>query len=367
MNILILMKLSDKTMRYHVYPVSKLNNVEEISIVRDNPGLPIPKVKYYCPPPKILIFPIISFIYKQLLLIILSVYKNPDIILGFLLFPHGLILLLTGIFTHKKTAIVLIAGPLEVYEFGTSPIGKYPYNEPLPPLKKKEKVVIKVLNLFNHIIVAGSFTKNFLTINGISGKKIFIIPYSIDKNENVISNNKIYDLIYIGRIEPVKHVETLIYITQKLIAHYNNIKVVIIGDGSQLNNIYNLSVKLHLKKHILFTGHVQNVNSYLNESKIFIHTSERDTGPFTVLEAMQHGLPIISSKCGDMVNDIIINGFNGFLIEGYNDVDSYINKICLLLSNKSIYSIISNNSKRTSGKLTHYNISKYWSKLFNKG
>ena len=49
MNLLITMKLSDRSVWNHIYPVANLNRIRKITLVRDTSGVPIPKVTYITP------------------------------------------------------------------------------------------------------------------------------------------------------------------------------------------------------------------------------------------------------------------------------------------------------------------------------
>jgi len=366
MDILLNMKLSNKTMLYHLIPLINNKKIKHIYVVRDEPGFKLNKVIYYCPPHYVLNCNFLKFIYKQFLLISLGLFLRPDLILAYLLFPHGLMALISGLITSIKTAVVLIAGPVELYAPGDSPISIYSYTKKLPDLSIGSKIILQILNLFTYVIVAGSFTKNFLLDNGINSKKIFKIPYSIhDHKDHVIDSSKLYDLIYIGRLAKVKHVDNLLFLSKKLIKKWPSIKILILGDGPEMERLSDLSSHLGLRNNVQFKGHVSNIDPYLSKSKIFIHMSERDTGPFTVLEALKFGVPIISSKCGDMVNEVVINNYNGFLINSFSNLDAYEDAILHLLFNDDVYSKMALNSLNMFKKYTHEKIALLWDEFLS--
>lgn len=365
--ILITMKLSDKSLKYHIYPATLCSNCKEILIVRDKKGPEMAKVKYLCPPLWILKFRFATFIYKFFLLISLSIREKPSLILGFLLYPHGILALLVGKLTCRKAAVYLIAGPVELYKFAGSPIEKYSYVNKLPDLSIIGKLNLNTLKNYEIILVAGSLTKKFLLEKGISEKIIKVIPYAIiDNRFRQIQMKKEFDLIYVGRLTAVKHNDIILRVTYRLkyIFGISNIKTAIVGNGQLFTNLKKLSKELKIENNVKFLGFQENIAHWLNLSKLSILTSERETGPFSILESMMCGVPVISSRCSDTVIDLLKNHENGIIINKYNDVQSYTVEIIKLLKNPSLLNKYSNNAIHSVNKIKIANIQKLWNKIF---
>jgi glycosyltransferase involved in cell wall biosynthesis len=354
MNILVTMGLSDRTVLSHIYPLSLADEVNNIFIVRNTKGPEIEKVKYYCPPKWSLRFLPLTYVFKFLLLIFLSIKKNVSFIHSYLLFPHGYLALFAAKLTRKKAGVSLLAGPVEFYSFGGSPIGKYAYTKPLPKLHMIGKFSQKIINFFDIIVTAGSFSRNFLLDKGIAANKVTIIPYFVfGKDLKQINTEKKYDLIYVGRLVKVKHIENILYISEKLIHFYSfmKLKVAIVGDGPCSNELKNISEQLNIKTNIDFLGHVEDVGLFFSKSKLSIITSERETGPFSAIESMMCGVPVISSACGDTVNDIVTNGYNGHLIKNHGSIEDFAKQIRDLLKNPSKIDTYSENAIKTAQKI----------------
>ncbi len=88
----------------------------------------------------------------------------------------------------------------------------------------------------------------------------------------------------------------------------------------------NLNIKLHGP---LYDN--EKVKIFL-ESDIFIHPTLNDTFPLVILEAMQFGLPVISTIQG-AIPEIIENNITGFLVKE-NDSESLSNKIQYLIEHE---------------------------------
>ncbi len=71
------------------------------------------------------------------------------------------------------------------------------------------------------------------------------------------------------------------------------------------------------------------------QADVFVLPTRNDCFPLTILEAMQHSLPVISTHQGG-IPDIIESGINGFLIEKNNDSGALAEKIEYLILNPSV-------------------------------
>jgi len=369
MKLVIAMKLSDRNLMYHIFPLSKLENIDKIIIIRDTEGPNIKKVEYISPPMWMLKCPPFAFFFKMIKLINCLLKENPLMVHSYLLFPHGILALIAAKLTGRKAGIHLIAGPVELYTLGSSPEKKYSYTDTLPPINSIGKILLKLVNLFDIIIVAGSFTKNFLLDKGISIQKIFYIPYTIiDENCHPLTIPKIYDLIYLGRLAKVKHIEVSIYVVKKLVDDYGleKIKFCIVGDGPCRKRLEDLTDKLNLRENIKFLGYQSDIATYFAKSKLSIITSERETGPLTAIESMMCGVPVISSRCGDTVNDLIRDGIDGYLINNYEDYDEYAKRIAYLLFNDTIRLSFSENAKDSPNIFNADETVTFWNLVINE-
>jgi glycosyltransferase involved in cell wall biosynthesis len=291
-------------------------------------------------------------------MIYLSIHEKPAFIQGYLLFPHALMAFFVGKLTCRKIGISLLAGPVELYAIG-SPIGAYSYCNSLPNLNTKAKMFSYVLTKSDFITVTGSYTKDFLISIGIDENKIFVLPHVIDNRFESKDVDKEYDLIYVGRLAKVKHVDILLKAVQLAKNEYPDINAVIVGDGECRSALENISNNLGLSENIYFAGYQTNVWDWYNKAKISVLTSEREGFPYSVVESLSCGLPVISSDCGD-VNDLIKTGYNGFVVKRYADYESFAFNISNILRNKAMLKIYSNNGIKSTKCIHAKNISLTW-------
>jgi glycosyltransferase involved in cell wall biosynthesis len=153
---------------------------------------------------------------------------------------------------------------------------------------------------------------------------------------------KEYDLIFIGRLVRVKHVETIIRAVSVVKDTLPSIKLAIVGDGEERTMLEELTRSLGLSDHIDFAGYQANTWEWYNRGKISLLTSEREGFPYTVIESLRCGVPVIVSKCGD-VTDIVKDSYNGRIIPDYQDYHAYAEAIIGLIQNPALLDSYSKN------------------------
>lgn len=79
-----------------------------------------------------------------------------------------------------------------------------------------------------------------------------------------------------------------------------DIKLLLIGDGEDLNKIKKEVEKMGIKKDVLFTGTRSDVNDLMQAMDVFVFPSQYEGLPLTMIEAQASGLPcVISNRVPD--------------------------------------------------------------------
>lgn len=83
------------------------------------------------------------------------------------------------------------------------------------------------------------------------------------------------------------------------------------------NELQNIINKAGFSEKIIFTNYINNIPSFLSEVNLLVHTTHHEPFGRVFIDAMAAKLPIISYNSGG-ARDIIIDGFNGRLVETGN-------------------------------------------------
>jgi glycosyltransferase involved in cell wall biosynthesis len=152
-------------------------------------------------------------------------------------------------------------------------------------------------------------------------KKQKIDPY-FEKNQFIVA---------IGRLTKQKNFKFLINCFQKLTNSQPNLKLVILGDGEEMQNLKRLINTKNLENNIFLLGHLQNVFNYLSRAKLFILSSLWEDPGWVLLEAAASNTLILSSDCKNGPSEIIDNNNAGQLYKVDNEQD-FINKFNQIMS-----------------------------------
>ena len=142
-------------------------------------------------------------------------------------------------------------------------------------------------------------------------KKEKIDPY-FEKNEFIVA---------IGRLTKQKNFKFLINCFQRLVVLVPNLKLVIIGDGEEMQNLKKLILTKKLEGNVFLLGHKQNVFNYLSHAKFFILSSLWEDPGWVLLEAAASNTLILSSDCKNGPSEIIDNNKAGQLFKVDNKQD----------------------------------------------
>ncbi len=150
-------------------------------------------------------------------------------------------------------------------------------------------------------------------------------------------------LINIGRFAIYKNQQFLIGIAQELRDRKIEFEMNLFGLGAEKEKIQLLVNNLDLQKSVFLRGNVDNVEQWLNEGHIYLHSAYYEPFGLVLLEAMASGLPCIILN-GKGNADLVLNGKNGYIFEEQNP-HLFADKIEQLRTDASLYSELSKNAQ----------------------
>ncbi|MGB9857720.1 MAG: glycosyltransferase family 4 protein [Dictyoglomaceae bacterium] len=166
------------------------------------------------------------------------------------------------------------------------------------------------------VICVSDYDKKLLIKMGLSEKKIVLIHNGISevlevKDLPIKINGFIIGTI--ARLAKSKGINYLISAFSILEKKYNNIKLVIIGDGEERENLERLAKKLKVENKVYFLGSIPNARYYIKNFQIFVLPSLFEFLSISILEALSSKVPVIATRVGG-TPEIIKNGDSGILV-----------------------------------------------------
>lgn len=143
----------------------------------------------------------------------------------------------------------------------------------------------------------------------------------------------------------------------------NCFRLLLIGDGSQKEELKTKADMLNLTDNIIFTGCVEHsqIRNYYHASDIFVFASRSETQGIVLLEAMAASLPVVAVKSSG-VEDVMTDGWNGYITE--TDVAEWERKLEIVIDNTDVLEWMKQNSIKRAREYLASNIAKKVEKLY---
>ena len=184
-----------------------------------------------------------------------------------------------------------------------------------------------VLRMAGKTIAVSEAIKEDLIRHGVKEDRIEVITNAVNAPMNAREmkavrlerravmnlSPKDFAVCYIGRLSAEKGLKHLITALSMIEAGAEHVKLVIIGDGPQKQELKELAEKHRVGERVVFAGFQSDVEAWIPAMDAFILPSLTEGTPMALLEAMAYGLPSIASAVGG-VPDIIDSGVNGILV-----------------------------------------------------
>lgn len=190
-------------------------------------------------------------------------------------------------------------------------------------------------------------------------RNIYIVPTGIEvekfykENSNRLLINKKREklgldvddfvILFVGRIGTEKNLDLLLSSMKSLIGVTDKIKLLVVGDGPDLDYYKNYTIKNGIEKNVIFAGKVpwDEITEYYWCSDIFATASQTETQGLTVIEAMAAGLAVVCIK-DESFTDTVVNDLNGLI---FNNRREYKRAIISLYSDRKLLKRLSNQAR----------------------
>jgi glycosyltransferase involved in cell wall biosynthesis len=184
-------------------------------------------------------------------------------------------------------------------------------------------------NVINKLLLNFSLSKaNFVCSTSVfmanetkkyTTKQIEITPFGVNTDIfKVMSLPKSNDVTVFGVVKSLSDrygFSDLFKSFSILSRKYENIELVVVGDGECREKYENQIQNLGIQDKVRMVGRVQNedVPKYLNEMDIFVLPSIEDSFGVAAVEAMACGTPVIVSDAGGL-QEVVIEGETGYIV-----------------------------------------------------
>lgn len=241
-------------------------------------------------------------------------------------------------------------------------VGKHPSYKPAVTFSINESDIVTS--------VSDSLKEDTLNFFNVK-KEIHVVPNFIDFSfydyqepcSKVFAPNGEKIITHISNFRPVKRVADVVKVFSKLCKELDA-KLLMIGDGPDLENVEKMVDELGLSEKVLFLGKTKDVERILCMSDLFILPSETESFGLAALEAMAAKTPVISTNTGGLP-EVNIHGVTGFLTD-VGDVEKMASYACDILLKEEILAEFKQNAYSRAKEFDIEAIVPMYEELYNK-
>ena len=247
---------------------------------------------------------ILTFIKRFIKTIKMKKVLKPDIVFSFGMYLNYLNILTNYVVKHKSETIVGIRS----YDWLTEPflnskIDRWIMNHADKINSVSKKIAEDAEEIWNIPLTKNIVIYNPYDLNYINKKAMEKI------DDFIFDKNKFY-IITMGRLADQKGFNNLIRAISSVVKKYNNIELLILGNGDRKGQIENMIHSYNLEGNIKLLGGKKNPYKYVKKSNLYVLSSLTEGFPNALSEAMCIGTPIVSVNCKSGPSEILFNDNN---------------------------------------------------------
>lgn len=234
--------------------------------------------------------------------------------------------------------------------------------------KKHPKAVHWVLNSADLVVTPSPFLQTGLNIFR-SDIKLILNP--IDLSSTIFRIRKKADpkIIWVRAFHEVYNPSLAVKVIGILRSEFPGLSLVMVGpdkgDGS-MKHLLNVMHEFGVDKHIRIVGGKEHteIPTWLDKADIFINTTNYDTAPRSLLEAMGNGLCVVSTNVGG-IPYIVDNGLEGLLVPP-DQPEAMAAAIRQILNSPVLAEKLSVNARKKAEKYDWSHILPQWENLLSE-
>lgn len=190
-------------------------------------------------------------------------------------------------------------------------------------------------------------------------RNVYIVPTGIEVEKFYLENNKKlginakrkelgiakddFVILFVGRVASEKNVELLLTSMRFIVNNCPKTKLLIVGDGPELEKYKKFVKKQQLENNVIFTGKVkwEIIQHYYLISDVFVTASTTETQGLTVIEAMAASLPVVCIN-DESFSQSVIDNLNGLI---FKNKRGYKNAILTLYKDRELLDRLSKQAR----------------------
>ena len=235
---------------------------------------------------------------RILTFVVVAVRRRPEVIGGFHLIFSGLIAILLSRVLGARSIYFCFDGPAEVVR-------------PSASSQRLETALTQAVSFADVVVTMGSSAAEYMKQRA-APKLVVVNPGGVHQPQPE-AVEKTHDLIFLGRLVPVKNLAAQIEAVSLLRGQGNSLTLAIVGDGECLEPLQQLVRARGVQDHVSFAGRQSETVRWLRSARVFVLSSYSEGLALSLMEALAAGIPAVVPNVGDLT-DLVKDGYNGVVL-----------------------------------------------------
>jgi glycosyltransferase involved in cell wall biosynthesis len=172
-------------------------------------------------------------------------------------------------------------------------------------------------------------------------------------------------ILFFGRFdEKVKNFNLMLeaFFISKLFLQ--GFQLFLMGDGPDLNKIQDSITGFQLEGYVTILPFNSNPFDIVQNARFTVLTSHYEGFPMSIVESLALGTPVVAVDCNSGPREIVIDEYNGLLVENYN-VKNLAAAFNRMIADRELYNICKENAAKSVAHLSLETISKQWESILH--
>ena len=208
-------------------------------------------------------------------------------------------------------------------------------------LDKVDGVIVTTFSTFERV------NKFFSRSTGSTGKKLFLVQYGSDVRDNnhLSIENKKGNFIFgiVANVLPHKGIKFFLSLIKSIKdMDLKDWEIHWVGGDPQsiVNDLRKEVFSLNLQSKVFFDGFVNNMDDFYESIDCLIHPAQYEPFGIAMIEAMSHGIPVISTKTSGGM-EILGDVDDGRWLVDLDDFTGMLRRMSVLMKNQAVYQKVS--------------------------